>query len=242
MDLLKVQGLQDISSTKNYRLGQLYVDEAFDYAGYRYGQAGATELALGKLNQVEAPDSNVVNVTVAATTVVGATSVTIDAGAAVAANEYEDGWLMINDATGQGQKARIKSNPVLAAAGELVLTLYKEHALKVALTVDVSEASLVKNPWKDLIVSPTTVTGRAAGVNSVTVTALYYAWFQVKGMANVLINGTPGVGSAVFASTTTAGALENVNTSGAAAVSHQLGVMRDVGVSTEYKPVFLTIE
>lgn len=231
-----LQPVDKISSTKNYKLGTLL---SIDERVWAYAKAGATALAAGKLTQATAPDSNVVNVTVAAAAAIGATEVTLDAGDAITAGTFNDGFLQINDATGEAQNLRIKSHTGVAAAGEITVKLYDYDAVKVALVADTSECSLVKNDYADTIVAPTTLTGKIVGYPNVAVTAAYYYWSQVDGTVNGLINGTPAVGARVIPSATTAGAVDVISTG--AIAQPVVGEMKDVGVSTEYKPIKLSL-
>jgi hypothetical protein len=241
MDYLNssVQGIKEESSVALHALGQEYYPDGPTGRKFKYAKAGATALVAGKLCQAPAPDTDVVNVTVAASAAIGAKQVTIDAGGAVAAGAFNDGFLYINDATGEGVTAYvIDHHDTMAAAGEMVV--YLKSALKVAVTVDVSEATLCANKYNGLIVAPTTLTSQVVGVAPIAVTANYYFWLQVAGPCYTLINGTPGIGLAVTAGSTTAGSVDLLATG--TITMPIVGHMMDIGVSTEYKLVDLCID
>lgn len=239
LSILHTQGLYQQSAVQNFELGTEV--KLANGKKYVYCKAGATALAAGKLTQSPAQDANVMDKTVAASVAIGATSVKIDAAGAIVANAYAGGHFQVNDATGEGTSIMIKSHGALSGAGELTLELYE--ALPVALTVDVSLATLVANPYKDTIICPTTLTGTIVGVPLIAVTATYYYWSQTGGVANVLINGTPGAGLLVGNGATTAGSVDIfIVTQATGVCPHTIvGRMMITGVSTDYKPVYLML-
>lgn len=206
---------------------------------FRYAQAGAVALVSGKLTQSAVFNTDVENVNVASTLAVSdsATSVVIDAGGAIVAGVYEDGSLIVNDATGEGQYNKVKTNTVTSGAAELTITLYKP--ITQAITVDASQATLLHNAYKLVILSPTTKTAMSAGVPVIDVSINYYFWLQVQGPAAVLTQGTPAAGLNVTGSNGTAGAVELVNTTDIA--QPVVGNMMSTGVDGEYNPVYLRL-
>lgn len=233
-NVVQGQDFDAISSTKQQRVGQYA--ETVDGRGYRYALNGAVALAPGKLCVAATIDANVTNVTVAATAAIGATSVVIDAGAAVVANKYDDGYLTINDATGEGNTYAVASHSVLGAAGELTVNL--EDPLRVGVTVDVSEATLSQNPFSGVVISVADQADMPVGVPNVAVTASYYGWIQTKGICPVLADETLPVGKDVTIGSSVAGAVEAVDLVAETVV----GTSLVAGVDTEYQPVYLKID
>lgn len=197
-----VDPLYPVGHTMEFEDGRVFV----------YCKNAGTALTPGKLISASDPVANHKNITVAATIAADATNqVTLDIGAtAVAANEYDEGWLYINDATGEGTCLKIRSHGTSSGGSEEVtFTLYDKFP--VALTVDVSQATLVRNLYHSVVLAPTTKETTVVGVPLIDVTASYYFWAQCKGPAPVLASGAVTKGVAVIASDDVAGAVEDHN-------------------------------
>lgn len=228
------QDFRDISSTKLCQLGAYA--ETPDGRGYRYSLAGAANLAPGKIVVAATVDGNFTNVTVAETNVVGATTVKIDGGGAVSANAYQDGYLTVNDATGEGISYLVRNHAALSGAGELDVQLV--DPVEVAMTVDVSEVTLTKNPWAAVVISATDQADMCVGVPNVAITAAYYGWVQTKGVCSVLADEAIAIGSDVTIGTGVAGAVEASDLIG----EQTIGKAIVAGVDTEYREVYLSID
>lgn len=234
LNVVHSQDFRDISSVKQQALGT-YAETA-DGRGYRYALAGAATLDPGKLVVAATVDANVTNKTVARTVAAGATQVVIDAGGAITANAYADGFLTINDATGEGITYAIANHTGTSGAAELTVNL--KDPLKVGLTVDVSEASMTKNPWGGVVISVTDQADMPVGVPNVSVTNAYYGWVQTKGVCSVWADEAITAGLAVTTGTGTAGQVEALDGAG----EPQIGIALVAGVDTEYREVYLTID
>jgi len=223
------------STTKNgVVLGSAAVTR--DGKVYRWARAGSSNLAVGKLNVNSNANADVINKTVARTYDAGVTSVIIDAGGTVVADAYVDGYLTVSDATGEGFNCLVTGNTGVTGAGEITVTL--AEPTPVALTIDVSEASLTRNDFDDVVISVTDQLDMPVGVPNVAVTADYYFWSQTYGNCSVLADAsTHARGSMITISAATAGAIGLKDAAGEANV----GVANEVGVSTEYRSQFLTI-
>ena len=81
---------------------------------------------------------------------------------------------------------------------------------------------------------------KIAGVAAHAFTTLYYGWIQVKGFANVLIQGTPAIGTAVSAPATAAGAAA-VTSGTTSAPNMNVGTTLATGTDGRYGPVDLLI-
>src|SRR5262249_22453603 len=120
------------------------------------------------------------------------------------------------------------------------LNLMPYDPIQVALTAS-SRVGLVHNPYKNVIVNPTTATAAVCGVAGYIITATQYGWLTTWGPASVLINGTLGVGIAVVISATTAGAVD-VAAVAAEINTRTIGHMMQVGVSTKNNFVNVRIQ
>lgn len=202
--------------------------------------SSATTVVPGKLYQDAAIVPNHQNL---ATTAVQAYSangnvpakVTVTLGATAAtANQYAGGFMVVNDATGEGQTLRIASHPAADASATLAITL--EDAPSVALVAATSEVSLIPPHGKDIIIMPTTITGAAVGVGLYTIPASSYGFVTTKGLTSCLGDGNLTVGSAISPSNAVAGAVEN----GVIAQGF-VGNAQQTGVDTEYRTVFINL-
>lgn len=226
----------DFTATALHPLGTI----AYDGVGgvYRFAQAGASDLVAGSLYQSAAPVANHLANTPPAVAV-GATSFSYTPGAtAGAANLYADGMLQVDTTPGNGYMYRISGHAAITSATAFTLNL--AEPVQVALTTS-SRVGLLANPFKNVIVSATTVTAPVVGWAQAAVTATYYCWLKTRGPVCALINGTPGVGIGVVSSATTAGAVD------VAAVAAEINVriigrMMQVGVSTKNNAVYAMLD
>ena len=215
----------DLSDGREVRLGQV---------------ASGTTVVPGKIYQSAAVIADHQNL---ATTAVQAYSangnvpakVTATLGStAVTANQYAGGFLIVNDATGEGQTLKIASHPAADAAATCAFTL--EDGPTTALVAATSEVSLQPADGNAVIIMPTTATGAVFGASLYNVAASAYAFFVTKGVTSVLGDGTLTIGSAVSCSNAVAGAVEN----GVIAQGF-VGTCAYTGVDTEYRAVILNI-
>jgi hypothetical protein len=206
---------------------------------FHYAQAGAADLVAGNVQQSAAPIAQHLANTAPAVAI-GATSFVYTPGStAGAANLYAEGYLATSDSTGAGYTYQVSGHGAITASTAFTLYLMPSDPIQVALTTS-TKLGLVHNPYKNVIINPTTATAAVAGVSGYVITATQYGWLQTWGPATVLINGTPGVGIGVVISATTAGAVD------VAAVAAEINVriighMMQVGVSTKFNFVSLKI-
>jgi len=230
-------GTFDSSSTQKHPLGTRAMTK--DGRVFRYAVAGAVDTVAGSLYQQAA----VVTAHLANTppvVAVGATSFVYTPGAATGvANLYAEGYLQVDTTPGNGYTYLVSGHDAIASS--TAFTLFLKDPIQVALTAS-SRVGLMPNAYKNVIVCPTAITGRVAGVAPCIITATQYGWLQTRGPASVLINGTPAVTSPVANSGTTAGAVDVWTTAAAAVVVTPVGYMMQVGVSTKNNMVFLTID
>lgn len=226
--------IRTTSTVKAHDLGML--GQTPDARKFRYARAGGTDLDPGKLVVAATQVGNHVNMAVAAAAAVGDKSVTVTLGATLAtADQYADGFLVINDAAGEGIAYRVAGHPAADSAASLVVTL--AEPLKVALTTS-SEASLVLNPWADVVISATDQADMPVGVPNVIVDDADYFWCQTGGVCSTLADEAITAGLALTTGTGVAGAVEALDAAG----EPQIGVALQAGVDTEYRAVYLTID
>lgn len=222
------------SSTRDVQLGQIGVTP--DGRAFRFGRAGASDLSPGKLAVAATITANHENMAVAAAASVGATSVTVTLGATAATeNQYAGGFLIINDAAGEGTAYLVSGHPAADSAASLEVTL--AEPIRVALTTS-SEATLQKNPWDSAVISATDQGDKAVGIPVVTIAAGKYGWLQTHGLCSALADETLAVGSALTIGTGVAGALEVLDAAG----EQYVGDAIQAGVDTEYRGVYLRLD
>ena len=110
-------------------------------------------------------------------------------------DQYKDGYLIFNDADGEGEVYRIVSHPAHDASDDnTVIITIEDEGLQTAITTS-TEAQLIYNPYTDvkLIDGDGTMTTGPLGVTTIPVTASYYCWLQTSGIASVAIGAQVGV-------------------------------------------------
>lgn len=223
------------STTQEMDLGAKAVGS--DGSVYRYVKVGATALVAGKLYDGPASVANHTNIA-CAVAAAGATTITVTLGATAAtANQYADGYIVINDVDGQGYTYKIKSHPAADASATLVLTLDDGETVQEALTAN-SQATLCANQYNGIVIHASTEAGIPVGVAIDDIAALSYGFIKTRGVVSCLHDATPAeIGEAVSASETTDGCVTEH-----AAPLKQVGIAMVQGVSTEYNPIFLTMD
>lgn len=225
-------------TTPKHRLGAIL--EFPDGREFRFGQAGAVALAHGKLMQSALPVADHTNVAVSAAAAIGATRVSATLGATAAAKDlYKDGYLVVNDATGEGYMYRIKGHAAVDASGVITVQLYEDTPLVVALVASTSEVTLVHNPFKNVLIHASPPTASLAGVTCADLAIGAYGWFQTRGPATVLVQGTLVIGDLCAPSATVDGAVmpsAALETDGPV-----VGIVARIAADTEYGVVNLNI-
>lgn len=200
-------------------------------------QAGGVAVVSGKVYADPAIVANHENIAVTAYQAYSANGnvpakVTVTLGATAAtANQYAGGFVVVNDATGEGQTLRIASHPAADASASLAITL--EDGANTALTTS-SEVSLIPAHGNGVIVNPTTQTNTPTGVSLYPMAASSYGFLVSKGIVSVLNDGAPASGAALSPSNAVAGALE-----GFVAAQGFAGNAAQTFVDTEYRAAFV---
>lgn len=233
---LSTQDVYKVSTTKLFRLGTQ--GATHDGRLFRYGLAGAVTLAPGKINQVAAVVANHQNIAVFAAAAVGDQNIQVTLGAtATTANQYDDGYVIGYDVSGVGQSLLIQGTPVLALSTSGPFALYDPIATAITTS---GKVNLEQNPWSNALVYATGATTQFCnGVANVSLPATNYGWFQTRGTAAVLGNGSITQGSGVIPGQTTAG---SVDIEATGTITQRVGLAAETGTSTKYNTTYLTID
>jgi len=231
------------TSGKKHPLGTKMVirDRTFRYvenAGTAIGEALLCSAQAGIPNHDE-------TLAVATTAAAGATSVSITLGGTAAEkNEYQDGYIFNNTAAGTAAlQYRIASHALIGSGGTGTIYIDEPDGLVNAWTAGTDVVGLIGSPWKDIVVSPTTITGWSVGVTCNTLPASHYGWVQTggPGLAYLDVASSTVVGSALMAGTNHVGQMELL-TYEDEAYQALATVGSLAGVDNAYNPVWLTIE
>ena len=202
---------------------------------YAYGRLAAAAVTAGKCVTHAASIAHHFDLTPTAGVAAGETAISVEtAGTDITLNQYANGYLYVNDAAGEGQMLRIKSNPAHdhSADPSIVITCYDD--LATAITTS-SRITLIPDPRSGLIVQAATTTGATLGVTVVDMAASAYGWFSVSGPATVLTSGTLVVGNHAVP----LGASGAVGPA-AGDVIQVIGTVMIVNVTTDYSLINLT--
>ena len=211
---------------------------------FRYCLVGGSEIASGRIVQSPATvAAHDMDLAWSAGAAASGTTITTGTSLTVTKDQYKEGWLYTNDATGEGQVYPIKSNTAVSGATGCVFTIDEEDGFVIALTASSSLFGVSYNQYDQVIVQPTTITNIIAGVSPTTMTADYYGWLQTWGYAAVLMQGVSVVGDQVTAAETTAAGAGVLLDSSSAQDNESIGVAALIpAVSTDFQLVKLTID
>jgi len=180
-----ILGLYTAETVQRYRIGTRY--ETDDGRVFRYTNASAT-LNTDLLAQT-AVAQDVAYATVAASTAIGATSLTIDVGAAdgpaagglIAEDYLVGGYVIIFPHSENSMNRLILGNTAVATGGG-ECTLELDGPLNVATVVDVTHAECMASPYASVKASTTGDTARGfIGLPVVPATVGQYCWLQTWG-------------------------------------------------------------
>jgi len=229
------------TSTQKHKLGTEMV--FMDGRKFRYVENGGSGISEGLLVASPAPAGNHdEDLVITTSPSAGATTISITLGATeAAANLYAEGYLFFNvpilaTSANPHEMYAIKSHAYIASGGTGVFTIDEEDGFTTAVTAGTETAGLIVNPYKDVVVAPAAVAGRFVGVTCRSMTADYFGWVQVAGLATVAVDGTPAVGTVVGASSNHAGQFLVVGADTTPAVARMHG---KAGVDNEYHTAFL---
>lgn len=227
------------SSVQEHPLGAIAMARNGDCYRYTKINSTASDLIAGNLQVSLGKEANHQNIALSAAAAVGASSVAPTVGAtAVDANEYDEGSLIFNDVSPEGEFYTVKSHD--ASDGSEAITVNIEPVLLTAATTS-SEITLVRNPWNNPAISQL-IAERPSGVSVVDwdVSVANYGWLKTRGMASVLVD-TAGITAGLKATIS-----DQVN--GAVGLysdvdaEFEVGQMLATGTNGEFNPIYLTID
>lgn len=236
------QDLYQISSTKGRELlGQ--GASTPDGRIFTYAQAGATNLAAGKITSPVNVTANYVTRTLSTTFAAGVTQITVTLGTTAAENAFAGFWLVVTDGTGAGQGAyQIRANTAATSGTSNATTVAIRGSISVALDAT-SVVGLYPNQENSTIVTDHTAAPSVpvAGAPVVAVTAANYFWNQTGGYASILSDDTSVVtkNAGGIPSNTVDGAVE---LEVAATVTRRVGYAPELMVANKYSPFVLTLD
>lgn len=227
---------QESSVAGSELLGQLAATS--DGRVFRYSKAGGA-LTRGQITEPVAVTANYQNRALTGyTAAAGTNQVTVVLGTTAAADLFIGFWLIVNDATGEGQGAYyITGNTAATAGNSNTTTLTFRGALRVAL-IATSEITIEPGQGNTVVQHTAAVAVPTAGAPVISVTSGYYFWNQVAGMASILSDGVIAKNAEGIPSDVTAGSVE---TRVDATVSKAVGYAPSATVTTEYSPFILTL-
>jgi len=179
------QGIFETSTTQKHKLGeklQLYDGRVFYYA------KASEALSKSKLATFKSTINAEDTVTVAHA--IGVNKVKVTAAAAISANQFAEGYLVVDEGTGAGDVYKIKGHPAISSGSVGEIELY--DGLRTAWATADTDVILYQNPFSEIQEANTDGIELPAGVPLVDVSANEYFWLQTWGWAAVLIDGTAG--------------------------------------------------
>ena len=116
-------------------------------------------------------------------------------------NGIAEGYMIVNDAAGEGQIRKIKSHAAFSGTSNSVFTLY--DPLTIALTTS-SQVGLIQHPCANVVASKAVMSNIFVGIPGIAVTASYYFWAQMAGPASVVAQAAIAKGTTVVVGTSAA--------------------------------------
>jgi len=174
---------------------------------FRLAKNAGVPLVAGEVVMAQRQDETQDNLTVAAASAVGAKTITVNVGSVIDADEYRDGLIYVNDQDGAGIVYDIRTHPGSIPAEGTAASLDQTTALviqlkdqvAVALTTS-SQATLVRNIYKDVIPTWGNPPDVVVGVAPIAVPANQHFFCQVRGPAAVKQEGGLFTGRGVISS------------------------------------------
>lgn len=157
----------------------------------------------------------------------------------ITANQYQGGFVVVNDVTGEGQTLRIASHGAAAASGTVSIVL--EDGPNTALTSS-SEVCLIPAHGANVVPFPIVATGAAVGIGlypipAASTSAPSFGFMTSKGITSALSDAAVApVGAGISQSVTIVGAVTLSNGTNAV-----IGYANQTAVSTEHRSVVVNL-
>uniref|UniRef100_A0A6M3KJ79 Uncharacterized protein n=1 Tax=viral metagenome TaxID=1070528 RepID=A0A6M3KJ79_9ZZZZ len=229
------QGIYQESSVQMAPLGTRVAFS--DGRVFRYAKASGVALAAGKVVGPRFPALDT-NKNVETTAAIGSYAITVSTAAA--RTTATEGFVVINDQTGEGLMYKIKAAVAGTTTTSTNFTLYDPIAT--ATVGGTTEATVLNNPYLDLVVTAN-ITDEPVGVPPIAVTASYYFWVQTWGICPALMDDAI-IGGTLLTISTTDGAVTRAGASAGSTTFANAIIGRKYsgpGVSTEYNPIYLML-
>ena len=218
-----------------------------DERAFRYTLNDATAEVAANLYQTALPVANHHNVVADVARAVGAIVISATLGATLAAVDvYQEGYVLTNDAAGEGYLYKIKramssgaAHAAVAASGIITVNLEAGESVQVALTT-ASEVSFNLNRFRVVLIHDSPPTGALVGVSPGVAAASRWYYSQTRGPAPVLTQGTVVIGDFCVPSATVDGAV--MPSAAFETDGPYVGIVRRVSADTEQSLVDLAIE
>lgn len=209
---------------------------------YRYGLAGASELAAAKLAQNIAADTNMDTLAVQAARAVGTNTIPFtNATTFLGVDEIKNGYIAVESAAALGHCYRVKSNTA-SASGATTCTATLEEGVTVVVALTTSHK--VTPHWpighKAIVTPNATATGHLLGVNPVIIATTAYGWFQTRGIGTCLIVGTEVTGN-ILIPAATAGSVGQAATQ-TTTLTESVGHVVEIAPTTDFGLVNFHLE
>lgn len=172
-----------IYTAKQWPLGTLL--QAQDGRKWRYAENGGTAAVAGSLYQSELPTEAWDELVITATATTSRTITVTNSSTAIAADDFVDGYLNVEDDAGEGRLYLLQSHSAIASAVAGTLNFAPGNNPRVALT-SATTVGLTKNPFKDVIIHPSPPTARVVGWANAAIPADQWGWIQTGGPVSAL--------------------------------------------------------
>ncbi|KKN14458.1 hypothetical protein LCGC14_0995800 [marine sediment metagenome] len=205
---------------------------------WKFSKADSTEIARGVMTVSADQDSERDNLSFAVAPAVGDKSVKITVGTGSdSANDYRDGWMVVQDGAGEGRAYPIEGHGAITASVSNTYDL--KEPIDTAGALAETGVDLLKNRYADIVIGPGSDNlDVPTGVPSVVIPASNYGYVQVWGPCSVWQDETSGVGAMLSTGDETAGTVDTL-AAGDPLIGHQ---GPQGGVETEYQLAYLMID
>lgn len=212
-----------------------YADRRFRYAKCSSAGAVGTGILVQGTVPLAGHIDEAVDVPVAGDTVIAFTPNTVTTDD-IAADALADGYIYINDDTGEGYMYRIKTHPALTGGSSGNITLCDPINLALGAS---ATATVLYPPYRHFIIHPSPATAQVLGVTVAAVAASSYCWLQYQGPCAVLTDSTVVISDIVVPSTAVNG---SVMASAAIETDGPIvGSVMAVNADTEYSAIWLSL-
>lgn len=236
MNTLSPAQFTETGTTRIVSLGHRMTEDSTGRV-WRFALAGGSNLARGKLTVAATVDAQRINLSFATAPTAGdkTVSVTIGTGNA-AANDYRDGWFVVQDGTGEGRAYPIEGHGAITAS--TAGTFHLMEAIDTTGATAEVNVDLIKNFYDGAVISVLDQADLVLGVPVVAITTAQYGWIQTYGPCAVLMDEAITNGNGLTIGTGVSGAVEMLDAAGEPLLGHVAGT---AGVDTEYQLVDLII-